>query len=161
MRHHRNPAPPTLFVAFPAAAQRRAANPASNSPGAAEKSPQARGLARFYPACASRNLRAKAPDVYEGPVRYDCRRNSCNQVTRSWGAQWRRQFYNLVLHHFYDWGRFFPRTAKFHGAVRSLAPIPKFLRVGPRPTLRRSPLSEQPRGFINYAMAGPNTGPRK
>ena len=157
MRHHRKILIlATLFVAFSAAAQTPGqSNPPANPPGA--KLPANARLARFDPALLQpANLRAKAPDVYE--VKFVTTAGDFGiKVTRAWAPNGADRFYNLILHHFYDGAAFF-RVLPGFMAQFGLSPYPEVSSAWEKVTIKDDRVVQSNhRGFITYAMAGPNT----
>jgi peptidyl-prolyl cis-trans isomerase A (cyclophilin A) len=159
MRHHRKILIlATLFVAFSAAAQTPSpSNPPANSPGAAGKVPAGAKLARFDPALLQpANLRVKAPEVYE--VKFVTTAGDFGiKVTRAWAPNGADRFYNLILHHFYDGAAFF-RVLPGFMAQFGLSAYPEVSRAWDKANIKDDPVVQSNhRGFITYAMAGPNT----
>src|ERR1019366_122017 len=101
-------------------------------------------------------LRAKAPEVYE--VKFVTTAGDfVIKVTRAWAPAGADRFYNLVLHHFYDGASFF-RVLPGFMAQFGLSPYPEVSKAWAQATIKDDPVVQSNhRGFISFAMAGPNT----
>ena len=146
----------TLSIVFSAAAQTPSPNnPPAKTAGA--ELPANTRLARFDPALLQpANLRAKAPDVYE--VKFVTTAGDFGiKVTRAWAPNGADRFYNLILHHFYDGAAFF-RVLPGFMAQFGLSAYPEVSRAWDKANINDDPVVQSNhRGFITYAMAGPNT----
>jgi peptidyl-prolyl cis-trans isomerase A (cyclophilin A) len=136
----------------PSPSKAPAGNPApdSKAPVAAKATPF--DLALLQPA----TLRAKAPDVYE--VKFVTTQGEFGvKVTRSWAPNGADRFFNLVRHHFYDGAAFF-RVLPGFMAQFGLSPYPEVSKAWDNANIKDDPVAQSNhRGFITYAMAGPNT----
>jgi len=101
-------------------------------------------------------LRERAPDTFK--VRFDTTKGVfVVQVNRAWAPQGADRFYNLVKSGFYDDVRFFRVISGFmvqfgiHGDPKIAAPW-REARIQDDPVTQSNK-----RGFVTYAMAGPNT----
>jgi peptidyl-prolyl cis-trans isomerase A (cyclophilin A) len=101
-------------------------------------------------------LTEQAPASYK--VRFDTAKGPfVVQVTREWAPQGADRFYNLVKNGFYDNVRFFRVISGFMVQF-GINGDPKVMAA-----LRGAPLQDDPvtqsnkRGYITFAMAGPNT----
>ncbi|HWL03490.1 MAG TPA: peptidylprolyl isomerase [Xanthobacteraceae bacterium] len=101
-------------------------------------------------------LRDRAPDTFK--VRFDTTKGVfVVQVNRAWAPQGADRFYNLVKNGFYDDVRFFRVISGFmvqfgiHGDPKIAAPW-REARIQDDPVTQSNK-----RGFLTYAMAGPNT----
>jgi len=101
-------------------------------------------------------LRDRAPDTFK--VRFDTTKGVfVVQVNRAWAPQGADRFYNLVKNGFYDDVRFFRVISGFmvqfgiHGDPKIAAPW-REARIQDDPVTQSNK-----RGFVTYAMAGPNT----
>ncbi len=142
----------TLSIALSAAAQ---TSTPSKAPAA--KAPSTAKAGAFDPALLQpANLRAKAPDVFE--VKFVTSAGDFGiKVTRAWAPNGADRFYNLVRHHFYDGGAFF-RVLPGFMAQFGLSPYPEISRAWEMANIKDDPVAQSNhRGFVTYAMAGPNT----
>jgi peptidyl-prolyl cis-trans isomerase A (cyclophilin A) len=148
----------TLSVALSAAAQTPSpskAPPKKSAP--AGKAPATAKATPFDPALLHpETLRAKAPEVYE--VKFVTTAGDFGiKVTRAWAPNGADRFYNLVRHHFYDGVAFF-RVLPGFMAQFGLSPYPEVSRAWEQANIKDDPVVQSNhRGFITYAMAGPNT----
>jgi peptidyl-prolyl cis-trans isomerase A (cyclophilin A) len=79
------------------------------------------------------------------------------QVTRAWAPIGADRFYNLVRHHFYDGAAFF-RVLPGFMAQFGLSAYPEVSRAWEQANIKDDPVVQSNhRGFITFAMAGPNT----
>jgi peptidyl-prolyl cis-trans isomerase A (cyclophilin A) len=158
MRHRKSLVFACLFFSIPAAAQTPSPNkapakkaaPATTAPATAKTTP-------FDPALLQpASLRAKAPDTYE--VKFVTTAGDFGiKVTRAWAPNGADRFYNLVRHHFYDGAAFF-RVLPGFMAQFGLSAYPEVSKAWEQANLKDDPVSQSNhRGFITYAMAGPNT----
>jgi len=101
-------------------------------------------------------LRDRAPDTFR--VRFDTSKGAfVVEVNRAWAPNGADRFYNLVKNGFYDDARFFRVISGFmvqfgiHGDPKIAAPW-REARIADDPVTQSNK-----RGYITYAMAGPNT----
>jgi peptidyl-prolyl cis-trans isomerase A (cyclophilin A) len=142
----------TLSVALSAAAQAPSPKPAPST-----KAPAAAKAGPFDPALLHpETLHAKAPDVYE--VKFVTSAGDFTiKVTRAWAPNGADRFYNLVRHHFYDGVAFF-RVLQGFMAQFGLSPYPEVSHAWEKANIKDDPVVQSNlRGYITYAMAGPNT----
>jgi peptidyl-prolyl cis-trans isomerase A (cyclophilin A) len=101
-------------------------------------------------------LRAQAPAVYN--VRFQTTKGVfVVQVTRAWAPHGADRFYNLVRHHFYDGASFF-RVLPGFIVQFGISPDPRVSRAWARAAIPDDPVVKgNLRGYISFAMAGPNT----
>jgi len=101
-------------------------------------------------------LRAKAPAEYE--VKFVTTAGDFTlKVTRAWAPNGADRFYNLVRHHFYDGATFF-RVLPGFMAQFGLSAYPEVSRAWEPATIKDDPVVQSNhRGFVTFAMAGPNT----
>lgn len=101
-------------------------------------------------------LREQAPATYK--VRFDTSKGVfVVQVNRDWAPQGADRFYNLVKNGFYDNVRFFRVISGFMVQF-GINGDPKLSAVWREARLQDDPVQQSnKRGFITYAMAGPNT----
>jgi peptidyl-prolyl cis-trans isomerase A (cyclophilin A) len=148
----------TLAVALSAAAQTPApSNPPAGTPAPIAKLPPGARLTRFDPSLLQPGpLRVKSPEVYE--VRVVTSAGDFGvKITRAWAPNGADRFYNLVLHHFYDGAAFF-RVLPGFMAQFGLSAFPEVSRAWDKANIKDDPVVQSNhRGFITYAMAGPNT----
>ena len=154
MRHYGKVLIPTTFlcIAFSAAAQTPTPSKAPS-----KQAPSTAKAAAFDPALLQpATLRTKAPDVYE--VKFVTTAGDFGiKVTRAWAPNGADRFYNLVRHHFYDGAAFF-RVLPGFMAQFGLNPYPEVSRAWDKAIIKDDPVVQSNhRGFITYAMAGPNT----
>ena len=148
----------TLTVAVSAAAQAPGSSkPPAGTQAPAGKMPPGARLARFDPSLLQPgSLRAKAPEVYEVKV-VTTVGDFGLKITRAWAPNGADRFYNLILHHFYDGAAFF-RVLPGFMAQFGLNPYPEVSRAWDKANIKDDPVVQSNhRGFITYAMAGPNT----
>jgi peptidyl-prolyl cis-trans isomerase A (cyclophilin A) len=101
-------------------------------------------------------LHATAPEVYQVKV-VTTAGDFVIQVTRAWAPAGADRFYNLVLHHFYDGATFF-RVLPGFMAQFGISPHPEVSRAWYQAVIKDDPvLKSNHRGYISFAMAGPNT----
>ena len=142
----------TMSVTFSAFAQTPSPKPAP-----AAKAPAAAKAGSVDPALLHpETLRAKAPDVYD--VKFVTTAGDFTiKVTRAWAPNGADRFYNLVRHHFYDGVAFF-RVLPGFMAQFGLSPYPEVSQAWEKANLKDDPVVQSNlRGYITYAMAGPNT----
>jgi peptidyl-prolyl cis-trans isomerase A (cyclophilin A) len=143
----------SLFLAASAAAQTPSpkATPAKK-PAAAEPKAGAFDPALLQPA----TLKAKAPEEYE--VKFVTTAGDFTvKVTRAWAPVGADRFYNLVRHHFYDGAAFF-RVLPGFMAQFGLSAYPEVSRAWENANIKDDRVVQSNhRGFISFAMAGPNT----
>src|ERR1700687_5070916 len=152
MRHRNILISACLFFSLSAAAQ--TPSPSKAPP---KKAAPAAKAAPCHPALLQpATLRAKAPDVYE--VKFVTTAGDFGiKVTRAWAPNGADRFYNLVRHHFYDGVAFFRVLPNFM-AQFGLSPYPEVSRAWDKATIKDDRVVQSNhRGFITYAMAGPNT----
>ena len=143
-----------LSFALPAAAQ--TPSPAKK-PAPSAKAPAASKATPFDPALLHpETLRAKAPDTYD--VKFVTTAGDFTvKVTRAWAPNGADRFYNLVRHHFYDGVAFF-RVLPGFMAQFGLSPYPEVSHAWEQANIKDDPVVQSnARGYITYAMAGPNT----
>jgi peptidyl-prolyl cis-trans isomerase A (cyclophilin A) len=101
-------------------------------------------------------LKAKAPAEYE--VKFVTTAGDFTiKVTRAWAPLGADRFYNLVRHHFYDGAAFF-RVLPGFMAQFGLSAYPEVSKAWEQATIKDDPVVQSNhRGFISFAMAGPNT----
>jgi peptidyl-prolyl cis-trans isomerase A (cyclophilin A) len=129
--------------------------PAKKAPPAA-KAPAAKTGA-FDPALLQpATLRVKAPAEYE--VKFVTTAGEFTiKVTRAWAPNGADRFYNLVRHHFYDGAAFF-RVLPGFMAQFGLSAYPEVSKAWQDANIKDDPVVQSNhRGFITFAMAGPNT----
>jgi peptidyl-prolyl cis-trans isomerase A (cyclophilin A) len=134
----------------PNPAPAKKAAPAAKAPAAAK--PGAFDSALLQPA----TLRMKAPADYE--VNFvTTAGNFTIKVTRAWAPNGADRFYNLVRHHFYDGAAFF-RVLPGFMAQFGLSAYPQVSKAWEQANIKDDPIVQSNhRGFITFAMAGPNT----
>lgn len=130
---------------------------AAQTPSPATKAPTTAKAASFDPALLHpETLRAKAPDVY-GVKFVTSAGDFTIKVTRAWAPNGADRFYNLVRHHFYDGAAFF-RVLQGFMAQFGLSPYPEVSHAWEQANIKDDPVVQSNlRGYITYAMAGPNT----
>jgi peptidyl-prolyl cis-trans isomerase A (cyclophilin A) len=132
-------------------------NAPAKKPVAPSKAPASAKAAPFDPALLQpATLRAKAPEVYE--VKFVTTAGDFTiQVTRAWAPAGADRFYNLVRHHFYDGASFF-RVLPGFMAQFGLSAYPQVSKAWEQANLKDDRVVQSNhRGFISFAMAGPNT----
>jgi peptidyl-prolyl cis-trans isomerase A (cyclophilin A) len=142
-----------LCATVSAAAQAQTAPPApAKKAPAAAKAAVAFDPALLHPA----TLRAKAPAEYE--VKFVTTAGDFTiKVTRAWAPNGADRFYNLVQHHFYDSATFF-RVIPGFMAQFGLSAYPQVSAAWEEANIRDDRVVQgNHRGFITFAMAGPNT----
>jgi peptidyl-prolyl cis-trans isomerase A (cyclophilin A) len=148
----------SLSVTISAAAQTPSPSKAPAKKAApAVKAPAAAKAAAFDPALLQpATLRVKAPAEYE--VKFVTTAGDFGiKVTRAWAPNGADRFYNLVRHHFYDGAAFFRVLPNFM-AQFGLSPYPEVSRAWDKANIKDDPVVQSNhRGFITFAMAGPNT----
>src|SRR6202158_1387228 len=158
MRHRNILISACLFFSLSAAAQTPSpGNAPAKKAAPAAKAPAAAKAAAFDPALLQpATLRAKAPDVYE--VKFVTTAGDFGiKVTRAWAPNGADRFYNLVRHHFYDGVAFF-RVLPGFMAQFGLSPYPEVSHAWDKANIKDDPVVQSNhKGFITYAMAGPNT----
>jgi peptidyl-prolyl cis-trans isomerase A (cyclophilin A) len=141
-------------VALPAAAQTpppaKKTAPSAKAPAAKKSTPFDSTL--LHP----ETLRAKAPETYE--VKFVTSAGDFTvKVTRAWAPNGADRFYNLVRHHFYDGVTFF-RVLPGFMAQFGLSAYPEVSRAWEQANIKDDRVVQSNlRGYITYAMAGPNT----
>lgn len=102
------------------------------------------------------SLTAKAPDVFE--VKFTTTRGDfVVKVTRAWAPLGADRFYNLVQHHFFDNAAFF-RVVPGFVVQFGLSAYPPVSAAWSRAPVKDDPVkASNHRGYVTYAMAGPNT----
>jgi cyclophilin family peptidyl-prolyl cis-trans isomerase len=156
MRHNK-----ILFLAclsFSIAAAAQNGSPAQSSAKTPDASSQAPVKATPFDATLLQPelLRAKAPDVYD--VKFETTAGTFTvEVTRAWAPIGADRFYNLVQHHFYDGAAFF-RVLPGFMAQFGMSAYPEVSRALAQARIRDDKVTQKNhRGYITYAMAGPNT----
>jgi peptidyl-prolyl cis-trans isomerase A (cyclophilin A) len=101
-------------------------------------------------------LNEKAPAVYK--ARFDTTKGAfVIEVHRDWAPNGADRFYNLVKHGFYDNVRFFRVISGFMVQF-GINGDPKIMARWREAQMRDDPVRQSNRrGYITYAMAGPNT----
>jgi peptidyl-prolyl cis-trans isomerase A (cyclophilin A) len=101
-------------------------------------------------------LREQAPAVYK--AKFDTTKGSFTiEVTRSWAPNGADRFYNLVKNGFYDNVRFFRVISGFMVQF-GISGDPKLSAPWREARIKDDPVVQSnKRGYITYAMAGPNT----
>src|ERR1035438_2187542 len=122
---------------------------------AASKAPAAKApfdAALLQPA----TLKAQAPAEFE--VKFVTSAGEFTmKVTRAWAPNGADRFYNLVRHHFYDGAAFF-RVLPGFMAQFGLSAYPQVSRAWEPATIKDDPVTQHNRrGYVSFAMAGPNT----
>ena len=101
-------------------------------------------------------LKEKVPDTFQ--VKFETTRGDfVMDVTRAWAPNGADRFYNLVRHHFYDNMVIFRVVSGFvtQFGISSYPPVSAAWRDA---TIKDDPvLQHNKRGYVTYAMAGPNT----
>ena len=101
-------------------------------------------------------LKEKAPDTFQ--VKFETTRGDfVMNVTRAWAPNGVDRFYNLVRHHFYDNMVIFRVVPNFvvQFGISSYPPVNAAWRGD---TIADDPVQQSDkRGYVTYAMAGPNT----
>jgi peptidyl-prolyl cis-trans isomerase A (cyclophilin A) len=101
-------------------------------------------------------FKEKAPDTFE--VKFETTRGDfVMNVTRAWAPNGADRFYNLVRHHFYDNMVIFRVVPNFvvQFGISSYPPVNAAWRGD---TITDDPvLQSNKRGYVTFAMAGPNT----
>ena len=137
-------------------AQAPAKNPAAASKAPARKAPAA-AKAPFDPALLQpATLKAKAPAEFD--VKFVTTAGEFTiKVTRAWAPNGADRFYNLVRHHFYDGASFF-RVLPGFMAQFGMSAYPEVSRAWENAKIKDDPVTQHNRrGFVSFAMAGPNT----
>ena len=124
--------------------------PAAKAPAEAKAGPFDSAL--LQPA----TLRARGPAEYE--VKFVTTAGDFTvKVTRAWAPNGADRFYNLVRHHFYDGASFF-RVLQGFMAQFGLSPYPEVSKAWEPANIKDDPVVQSNRrGYITFAMAGPNT----
>jgi len=147
-----------MVAAFSFSLAATAQTPApAKKPALAAKTPAAGKSTLFDPALLHpETLRAKAPDTYD--VKFVTTAGDFTvKVTRAWAPNGADRFYNLVRHHFYDGAAFF-RVLQGFMAQFGLSPYPEVSHAWEQANIKDDPVVQSnARGYITYAMAGPNT----
>lgn len=101
-------------------------------------------------------LKAKAPAEYD--VKFMTTAGDFTiKVTRAWAPLGADRFYNLVRHHFYDGAAFF-RVLPGFMAQFGLSAYPEVSKAWEPADIKDDPVVQSNhRGFVSFAMAGPNT----
>lgn len=102
------------------------------------------------------SLHATAPAVFH--VRFHTTKGYFTvEVTRAWAPLGADRFYNLCEHHFYDGASLFRVVPKF--VVQFGLPAdPRYGRAWANADIKDDPVTQSnARGYLTYAMAGPNT----
>jgi peptidyl-prolyl cis-trans isomerase A (cyclophilin A) len=148
MRHNKILILACLFLTISASAQTE--SPSKAPAKTAQSTPFDSAL--LQPAA----LNAKAPDVYD--VKFETTAGDfVVEVTRAWAPIGADRFYNLARHHFYDGAAFF-RVLPGFMAQFGLSAYPEVSAVWARAGVRDDRVTQKNhRGYITYAMAGPNT----
>lgn len=133
-----------------------AKNPAAAPKAPAGKAPAAQKAA-FDPALLQpATLKLKAPAEFEVKFVTTAGEFTMN-VTRAWAPNGADRFYNLVRHHFYDGAAFF-RVLPGFMAQFGLSAYPQVSRAWEPASIKDDPVTQHNRrGYVSFAMAGPNT----
>src|SRR5271156_4689982 len=101
-------------------------------------------------------LVAKAPASYQ--VKFTTTKGDfVISVTRAWAPLGADRFYNLARHHFYDNTHFF-RVLKGFVVQWGISPYPPVAAAWSHAPIKDDPVVQSNlRGYITYAMSGPNT----
>lgn len=101
-------------------------------------------------------LKSKAPASYK--VKFVTTKGDfVLEVTRAWAPLGADRFYNLVRHHFYDNTSFF-RVLKGFVVQWGISAYPPVTAAWERAPIKDDPVVQSNlRGYITYAMGGPNT----
>ena len=101
-------------------------------------------------------LKQTAPKSFQ--VRFETSKGPfAVEVTREWAPRGADRFYNLVRNGFYDECRFFRVLSRFVAQI-GINGDPKIAAVWENATIKDDPVvKSNRRGFVTYAMAGPNT----
>src|SRR6202795_3381325 len=101
-------------------------------------------------------LIAKAPATYQ--VKFTTTKGDFTlSVTRAWAPLGADRFYNLVRHHFYDNTSFF-RVLKGFVVQWGISAYPPVTAAWEHAPIKDDPVVQSNlRGYITYAMGGPNT----
>jgi peptidyl-prolyl cis-trans isomerase A (cyclophilin A) len=101
-------------------------------------------------------LKSKAPAEYD--VKFVTTAGDFTiRVTRAWAPLGADRFYNLVRHHFYDGAAFF-RVLPGFMAQFGLSAYPEVSKAWEQANIKDDPVVQSNhRGFVSFAMAGPNT----
>jgi peptidyl-prolyl cis-trans isomerase A (cyclophilin A) len=134
-----------LFLASGAQAQ--------DSSAAAAKKPAAPAKAGLL---HPETLKAKAPEEFDAKFS-TTKGDFVIHVTRAWAPLGADRFYNLVKYHFYDGASLF-RVVTGFVVQFGLGPDPAVNKAWETASIKDDPVkSSNKKGFITYAMAGPNT----
>jgi peptidyl-prolyl cis-trans isomerase A (cyclophilin A) len=148
----------SLWVTVCAGAQGQTPSaPAKKAAPAAKAAAAPKAAGQFDPALLQpATLRAKAPAEYS--VKFVTTAGDFTiKVTRAWAPNGADRFYNLVRHHFYDGAAFF-RVLPGFMAQFGLSAYPEVSRAWAQANIKDDPVAQSNhRGFITFAMAGPNT----
>jgi peptidyl-prolyl cis-trans isomerase A (cyclophilin A) len=123
----------------------------SKAQEAPAKKPAA-GQALLHP----ETLKAKAPEEFDAKFS-TTKGDFVVHVTRAWAPLGADRFYNLVKHHFYDGASLF-RVVTGFVVQFGLGPDPAVNKAWESANIKDDPVkASNKKGFITYAMAGPNT----
>ena len=102
------------------------------------------------------DLTLKAPDIFQ--AKFETSKGTfVIQVRRAWAPNGADRFYNLVRHHFYDGASFF-RVLPGFMAQFGMSAYPEVSRAWEQANIKDDPVVQSNhRGFVSFAMAGPNT----
>jgi peptidyl-prolyl cis-trans isomerase A (cyclophilin A) len=149
-----------ILACLGAQAQTPGKVPAKN-PAAAQKAPAgkapAAAKAPFDPALLQpATLKLKAPTEFE--VKFVTTAGEFTmKVTRAWSPNGADRFYNLVRHHFYDGAAFF-RVLPGFMAQFGMSAYPQVSRAWEQANIKDDSVTQHNhRGYVSFAMAGPNT----
>lgn len=155
-----------LWLPVCAVAKAQTPTPAPAKKAPAAKAPAAKAPAAKAPAAKAgpfdaallqpATLRMKAPAEYD--VKFVTTAGDFTvKVTRAWAPNGADRFYNLVRHHFYDGASFF-RVLKGFMAQFGISAYPEVSKAWEQANIKDDPVAQSNhRGFITFAMAGPNT----
>ncbi|HYL62554.1 MAG TPA: peptidylprolyl isomerase [Candidatus Methylomirabilis sp.] len=139
-----------LCVGWSAAPQATTKKSTAGSHSHATASPYDRALLR------PSELTRKAPETYN--VKFTTTKGDfVITVTRAWAPLGADRFYNLVRHHFYDTASFF-RVLRGFVVQWGISAYPPVSAAWSRAPIKDDPVVQSNlRGYITYAMGGPNT----
>ncbi len=142
----------------PPPAPAKKAAPAANGVESRQVTAQPKRGSFRYPALLQQpaTLRLRAPAEYE--VKFVTTAGDFTiKVTRAWAPNGADRFYNLVRHHFYDGVSFF-RVLPGFMAQFGMSAYPQVSKAWEQANIKDDPVTQSNhRGFVTFAMAGPNT----
>jgi len=146
----------TLGAQAQTSGQAPAKKPAPAHKAPVQKAP-APAKAPFDPALLKpAMLKAKAPAEFD--VKFETTAGAFTvKVTRAWAPNGADRFYNLIQHHFYDGASFF-RVLPGFMAQFGMSAYPQVSRAWEQANIKDDKvLQSNRRGYVSFAMAGPNT----